>query len=314
MTTGNRLILGCSNVSQAMRSAGRPATRVLALVALSLVIGACATSAIRSPDPGLNFDGSRSLSLLEAQVAFGPRIPGTEAHARTGDWIVEQLEEIGWQTEVQAFDVQGLEGRNLIGRAAGAGPAVLLGAHYDTRARADRDPFTPGAPVPGANDGASGVAVLLELARALPPGSLPYPLWLAFFDAEDGGGLDGRDWILGSTHFAETMETPPAAVVIVDMVGDADLQLYMEANSDPALAAEIWQVAARLGYAAFVPEVRHAVLDDHIPFVLRGIPAVDIIDFDYPAWHTTRDTLDQVSADSLAQVGRTLEAWLRARR
>jgi glutaminyl-peptide cyclotransferase len=287
---------------------------LLAAAWLVIVPAGCTMYPARNLETDLRFDGARALALVEQQLAFGPRIPGTHGHARAGDWIVQQLDEMGWQTEVQTFDVQGLVGRNLIARAPGSGPAILLGAHYDTRARADRDPFAPVAPVPGANDGASGVAVLLELARALPPGSLPYPLWLGFFDAEDGGGLDGRDWILGSTRFAETMEMAPAAVVIVDMVGDADLQLYLEGNSDPALAAEIWAVAARLGYSAFVPEVRHTILDDHIPFVLRGIPAVDMIDFDYPAWHTTRDTLDQVSADSLAQVGRTLEAWLHSRR
>lgn len=290
-----------------MRISGRIAAALGALV-----LAACSTQS-RSGLPGPGFDGERALVLVEQQLAFGPRIPGTQAHLETGEWIVTMLEDLGWEAEIQPFDAQGIPARNLIARAPGQGPAILLGAHYDTRARADRDPLTPGAAVPGANDGASGVAVLLELARVLPPGSLPYPLWLAFFDAEDGGGIEGRDWILGSTHFAETLETLPAAVVIVDMVGDRDLQLYIEGNSDPALAAEIWEVAAGLGYDSFIPEVRHTILDDHIPFVLRGIPAIDIIDFDYPAWHTTRDTLDQIGASSLEQVGRTLEAWLRAR-
>ena len=169
----------------------------------------------------------------------------------------------------------------------------------------------------GANDGASGVAVLLELARTLEREALHNQVWLAFFDAEDNGHLDGWDWCIGSKYMAEHLEIASAsgstapevdAVVVVDMVGDASQQLYLERNSDATLQARLWEIAATLGYTdTFISEYRWAMMDDHVPFAQRGIPAVDIIDFDYPYWHTTQDTPDKVSAESLERVGRVLE-------
>jgi Zn-dependent M28 family amino/carboxypeptidase len=232
-----------------------------------------------------------------------------------GDFILAALEEAGWATEEQPLTYQGVEGRNLIGKAnEGAGPVILLGAHYDTRAIADQSPGAQAAePVPGAVDGASGVAVLLELARTLDRDAIPHEIWLAFFDMEDqgGGGMPGWEWIVGSTYMAENLEVQPEAMILVDMVGDASQQLFYEAFSDEALRAELWQTAADLGYdTVFVPQVRHAMLDDHRPFLDRGIPAVDIIDFDYAYWHTVEDTADKASPESLERVGRTLERWL----
>ncbi len=164
--------------------------------------------------------------------------------------------------------------------------------------------------MPGANDGASGVAVLIELAHVLDRNRLSQPVWLVFFDAEDSGNIGGWDWIVGSTHYADNLAADLEAVVIVDMVGDRDLQLFVEKHSDPGLVQEIWSVADTFGYQAFVNTPKYSIIDDHLPFLRKGVPAVDIIDFDYPYWHTTRDTVDKVSADSLEQVGRTLEHWL----
>jgi Zn-dependent M28 family amino/carboxypeptidase len=138
-------------------------------------------------------------------------------------------------------------------------------------------------------------------------------VWLAFFDAEDNGRLDGWDWIVGSQYMADHLTVDPAAMILVDMVGDADQQFYLEGNSDAILQAKLWTTAANLGYGQhFVPVIRYTMIDDHIPFRSRGIPAVDIIDFDYPYWHTTADTADKVSALSLERVGRTLETYLEA--
>jgi Zn-dependent M28 family amino/carboxypeptidase len=163
----------------------------------------------------------------------------------------------------------------------------------------------------GANDGASGVAVLLELARVLDQDHLRHQVWLAFFDAEDNGRLDGWEWAVGSAYMAAHLEVDPAAVIVVDMVGDADQQLYLEGNSEPVLQGYLWEIAADLGYGeVFVPEYRWTMYDDHVPFAERSIPAVDIIDFDYPYWHTTQDTLDKISAESLERVGRVVEAFL----
>jgi Zn-dependent M28 family amino/carboxypeptidase len=208
-----------------------------------------------------------------------------------------------------------VECRNVIARAnMGQGPVLILAAHYDTRRWADRDPAQTRQPVPGANDGASGVAALLELGRVLDLELVPNEVWLVFFDAEDQGDIDGWEWIVGSSHMAETLTAEPEAVILLDMIGDADQQLYYEGNSDPFLRETLWGIAAGLGYeAAFIPATRWTMLDDHVPFIQRGIPAVAIIDFDYPAWHTLGDTLDKVSAESLERVGRTVETYLEER-
>ena len=169
---------------------------------------------------------------------------------------------------------------------------------------------------PGAVDGASGVAVLLELAASLDLNDIEHEIWLAFFDLEDNGrgGLPGFEWIVGSSFMAQNLAVTPRAMVLVDMVGDADQQLYYEGNSDPELRAELWRIAAELGYGGqFIPEERHTVVDDHLPFARAGIPAVDIIDFDYPYWHTVEDTVDKASPESLARVGRVLKFWLEER-
>lgn len=256
------------------------------------------------------FDGQRAYADVVHQVNLGPRTPGSPAHARAAAWIQDELEQAGWQVTVQEDDWNGAPVRNLVARRSDEPPVLLLGAHYDSRPVADQDPGPEsGLPVPGANDGASGVAVLLELARSLPEDVVP--LWLVFFDAEDGGNLPGGEWIVGSRLFAESLTVRPQAVVIVDMVGDADLNLYYERNSDPILRAEIWSQAAALGYERqFIAEPKYSMLDDHTPFVQLGIPTVLIIDFDYPYWHTRADTLDQVSAESLQAVGDTLWHWI----
>ncbi len=307
MTAPRPEILRFLECTEAMRS-------WLGIVAMcTALMGALAACAPRvSPTPAdAVFDGERARAAVADQVALGPRVPGTDAHERAGDYILANLQAAGLETETQVFTDQGISLRNLVGRAGAAhGPLVILGAHYDTRPVADRDPTDPSVPTPGANDGASGVAVLLELARVLPVDSFGFRLWLVFFDAEDGGGLPGGEWIVGSRAFAASLGERPGAVIVVDMVGDADLQLPHEARSDEALSTAIWETAARLGSPAFVAQPGSSILDDHVPFLELGIPAVDIIDIDYPYWHTREDTLDKVSAESLAQVGWTLQTWL----
>ncbi len=266
----------------------------------------------------LVFSGERAFAYAETQMAFGPRVTGTEASRRMTDWLIGELQDLGWDVYVQNFSpVPGVEGRNIIG-VSGQGQAIVLGTHYDSRMVADRDPDPArrSEPVPGAHDGASGVAVLLELARSLNVAAMDRAVCLVFFDAEDNGRIPGWDWILGSRYFVENLASVPrcssvAFAVIVDMVGDADQQLYRERNSTPELVDAIWETAAQLGYGPwFIDEPRYRILDDHIPFLEAGIPAANIIDFDYPYWHTTQDTLDKLSPESLARVGRTLEVWL----
>jgi Zn-dependent M28 family amino/carboxypeptidase len=240
-----------------------------------------------------------------------PRHTGTPGWQACGDYIAAQLAAQEWAVEDQFFDYQGTRCRNIIGKR-GAGPLLIIGAHYDTRRVADQDPDPARRqdPVPGANDGASGIAVLLELARVIRPEELGCEIWLAAFDAEDNGNLEGWDWAVGSDHLAGSLSQAPEAVVVVDMIGDADQQIYYERNSDPQIQKAIWAIAGELGYKTFIPQDGYAMLDDHTPFLRRGYRAIDIIDFDYPPWHTTSDTLDKISAASLEAVGRTLEEWL----
>ncbi|MCC6148525.1 MAG: M28 family peptidase [Anaerolineaceae bacterium] len=231
---------------------------------------------------------------------------------KIGNWLQEELEANHWNTSVQEITWQGQAVINIVGKRGRYRPLILLGAHYDSRQVADRDPLPSkqASPVPGANDGASGVAVLLELARTLPP-ELEQEIWIVFFDAEDQGNISGWDWILGSKAFAENLTILPDYVVIIDMIGDKDLNIHLEKNSNQALAQQIWGSAASLGYSNyFIPEYKYQILDDHLPFAQKGIPAVDIIDFDYPSWHTIADTPDKTSPNSLKVVGETLYSWL----
>jgi glutaminyl-peptide cyclotransferase len=273
-----------------------------------LLFGAGGLASCRPAD--LTFSGSRALDHVAAQCEIGPRSVGSEGALRTRRYILSELAKLDWATSTQEFAFRGVSGSNVIA-SKGSGPLVLLGAHYDTRSKADRDLLSPTAPVPGANDGASGVAVLLELARTLDVAKARTEVRLVFFDAEDQGNLDGWPFSVGATHAAQQLDIDPLAVVVVDMIGDSDQQIFLERNSDAELMGTLWQTAAGLGYGEyFVPEYGYAIMDDHIPFRQKGWVAVDIIDFDYPFWHTTQDTLDKVSAESLERVGRVLEVWL----
>ena len=263
------------------------------------------------------FNGARAYEDLQRQVAFGPRTPGSNAHLRTRQYICSVLIMSGWSCEIQNREYLGKKVINVVARSGDSGEKwIILGAHYDSRIFADQDPdlISRGKAVPGANDGASGVSVLLELGRVLPTyhGLIPNrQIWLVFFDAEDNGSIPGWEWIMGSRVFVLNLRDEPDAVVVIDMIGDKDLKIYQEKRSSKLLNNEIWSAAAEIGLATiFVPEEKYSILDDHIPFLEKGIPAIDIIDFDYPHWHTTLDLPDKVSPDSLQAVGDTLLYWL----
>lgn len=264
----------------------------------------------------LEFDGTQALQNVEYQTSLGPRTPGSSAHAETESWIEAELIDYGWKTEIQEEHVMGHLIKNIVAWRGAGEPWIIIGAHYDSRIYADQDAVEENRvlPVLGANDGASGVAVLLELARVLPK-DINKRIMLVFFDAEDNGSITGWDWILGSSAFAENLGSDPDlypdAVIILDMIGDSNLNIYKEYNSDTKLIREIWHQAENLGYTDyFIPEYKYHIYDDHVPFLELGIPAIDIIDFDYPYWHTTNDTLDKVSAESLQIVGDTIYHWL----
>jgi len=282
----------------------------LVLIAAGWYIYSYSRPAQPEIDPA-TFNGQRAYADVETQVGFGPRIPGTEGHTKIREWMRDELVAVGWQVEVQESEALGHPIKNVIAKRSDEPPQIILGAHYDTRMFADNDPNPENhkKPVPGANDGGSGVAVLLELARTLPEDTVP--IWLVFFDAEDNGNIKGWDWTLGSPEFVRNNPVQPQAVVIVDMIGDADLNIYKEHNSNPDLMAKLWRTARSLGYGGkFISEYKHSMFDDHRPFLQAGIPTVLIIDFDYPYWHTLQDTPDKVSAESLQAVGKTLLVWV----
>ena len=285
---------------------------VLALIYLGWLGYGAIPKPTATPIVPVVFSGEQALALAQAQCDFGPRPTGSDAGRRTGDWIITQLEAQGWKVETHEFTWNNTPVRNIIAKA-GAGPILMVGAHYDTRLIADQDPdpARQAEPVLGANDGGSGVAVLLELARVLDQARLKNEVWLTFFDAEDNGDIPGWDWILGSSRLAEELTTLPVAMILVDMVGDQSQRFPYEGYSDVALRQQIWDLAASLGYGeVFVPEAGMPIIDDHNGFLKRGVSSVDIIDFDYPYYHTTADSCDKLSRDSLARVGRVLETYI----
>jgi len=276
----------------------------------ALGLQACTTLSTPTAEH-VTFDAESAYADVQAQVDFGPRIPGSEGHAKVQEWMQAELEDAGWKVEIQTSEALGHPVENIVARRNEAAPQIIIGAHYDSRMYADQDPDAANhtKPVPAANDGASGVAVLLELARSLPRETVP--VWLVFFDAEDNGRIEGWDWILGSREFVKKNPVQPQAVIVIDMIGDADLNIYRERNSNVKLTDAVWATAKSLGYEnKFIDEYKYSMIDDHSPFLEAGIPAIDIIDFDYPHWHTVQDTPDKVSADSLKVVGETLRTWV----
>jgi len=290
------------------------------------VAAACGAAGGATP-----FDGQAALRYVEAQVAFGPRVPNTEGHRRTGDWIHAHLARTADSVEVQAFthvtaDGDTLQLRNFIGRfRPDARERVLFLAHWDTRPRADQSANLGDQQlaVPGANDGGSGVAVLLGVADVLAAAPPSVGVDLLFVDGEDYGdfhtpdGALGPDVLLGSRHYAAGLreEEFPLYAVLFDMVGDADLQIFQEGHSlsrAPEVVGRVWNVAAELGHGdVFQPTPRYTITDDHIPLLDRGVRAIDIIDYDYPPWHTLADTPDKLSARSLQIVGDVAVALVR---
>ena len=273
---------------------------------------------VRVPD----FDGAAAFGYLEAQVAFGPRVSGSKAHEQCRDYLVRELQKSAEAVNLQPFAIRGYKGEtlnysNIIASFnLKATTRVLLLAHWDTRPWADEeaDSALHDRPVPGANDGASGVAVLLEIARHLkasPPG---VGVDILLTDGEDyGRHNDPGGFLHGARHFAKNLPAGfrPAFAILLDMVGDAELTLMREQHSveaAPDLVDLVWGTARRLGYSEFVDARQGRVTDDHLPLIAAGIRAIDLIDFDYPDesnryWHTLQDTPDKCSAESLEAVG-----------
>ena len=299
----------------------------IALVTLCLAVSVIAAP---EPEPKAAFSGQLALQHIAQQVRFGPRTPGHAAKQQTIDYIQQQLQPHADKWVVQPFQRRGLFGTNLwasfyaapntspntsANRAQKSGPTIpghriILAAHWDTRPTADQDSDKNNysKPVIGANDGGSGVAVLLEIARLLSAKPAPVTVDLVFLDLEDMGNINDLPFSIGATEFvSKNRFYRPDAGVVVDMVCDRNLVIPREKFSHryaPDLQNHIWQIAKRQGASAFVDRDGTFVDDDHLPFIKAGLPVVVLVHWPFPDfWHTTGDTIEQCSAESLQQVG-----------
>ncbi len=265
-----------------------------------------------------SFNGTNAYQYLINQCDFGPRPPGSENLSLCRSMISEIFESAGWTVSFQNFTYREVECVNIIVTwESSQNSPLIIGAHYDTRPQAtsDPDPANWSKPIIGANDGASGVSVLMELAFSLPE-DVRSTTEMILFDAEDSGGINGWDWIQGSTYYVSQLSTNRRnsiqAMVLADMVGDADLRLPRESSSTTSLQNTLWSIADQLGYNdTFLNGYSGSIIDDHRPFLDAGIPAVDLIQYPFPwYWHTLEDTPDRCSAESLQIVGEVLEVFV----
>lgn len=287
------------------------------LIVCAPLLAACETA--ESFAAKTAFSGARAMEYIRAQLEFGPRVPGTEAHQRAGDWIVAQMRTRADTVIEQRFshvtsDGDTLPMRNIFARIKPAATQrVLYIAHWDTRPTSERasNPADRAQPVPGANDGASGVALLMAVADVMKTTPPEWGVDLLFVDGEDYGEFAaGHDVLIGSKYFAQHLPAPdyrPLFGVVWDMIGDANLGIYQEGHSvrrAPEIVSRVWQTAADLGYSRFfVPRVGESITDDHVPLLDAGLRVIDVIDIEFVAHHTPFDTIDKVSERSLQIVG-----------
>lgn len=329
----------------------------IVLAAVALALGSCSARSGESPAEGAAeaadkqiavplFDADSAYSYVQTQVAMGPRVPSSAANRRCREWLVDRLDAFGadtvWVQNGAMPDMRGNTVRlaNVFGRFnAGAKKRILLLAHYDTRPWADNDADAANhaKAIDGANDGASGVGVILELARNFKD-ALPENVGVdvLFTDAEDSGiSAESTDpaqaaaadlsWCLGAQYFAANLPYSPTglprAAILLDMVGARDAVFrheYFGMSSAPQLARLVWQAAAKAGHGGrFADETGGAVNDDHLPLIQAGIPAIDIIEIGHPetqsfhpSWHTMNDNMDIIDSSTLKAVGETVANFI----
>lgn len=317
-------------------------TYITSLLSLSLLVACGAgkstasdstmTETETSREIATTFSADSAYSYVARQVAFGPRVPGSKAHADCGNWLAEKLKTTGASVTEQTATLTTFDGvkipmRNILAKInPEADNRILLLAHWDTRPWADNDPDPAKhkTPIDGANDGASGTAVLIELARALSANpDIKTGLDILLCDAEDWGEeSNDESWAMGARYFAENAQKEgyyPKAAILVDMVGAPDatfMREFFSQRADPALADEIWAIGNSLGYGdMFINRIGSAVNDDHVELIKAGIPAIDIIDYRegqgfFPGWHTISDNMDAISPATLGAVGQVLETYI----
>ncbi len=279
------------------------------------------------------------MALVREQVALGPRAPGTRAHELLADRLEAALRACGCEVVIQPFTVgfrgRGLPCRNVVGvfrasrgstdPAAAPAPPLLLGTHYDTRLRADRDPDPNrrGEAIPGANDGGSGTAVLLHMLPALARQRLAGDVAVAFLDAEDLGNIDGNEFALGAAWLARhpLPGFSPQEALILDMVGGRDMVLDIDAHilgHSPSrkLTSEVFAAGSSRGWKPFAgekPRRLKYIVSDHTPFAAAGVASCILIDIDYPEWHTQADLPEAMSEESLGIIEEALWLWMSPR-
>lgn len=298
------------------------------LLALAALGGSCHG---RSSEAAQRFDAAQAMRWVEFQVGAGPRVPGTAGHRAVADWLEKELRARADSVEVQAFTHVTAAGerlplKNLLARFRPSDPSrVLYVTHWDTRPVAESDPDLAKRklPIPGANDGASGTAMLLELADALKRMPPSVGVDLLFVDGEDYGSFEAadslKDVLIGARWFADHLPAgyQPLFAVLWDMVGGRDQKIYQEGNSldrAPEVVERVWRAADDLGLGGMFRRLNGGyITDDHVPLLEKGIRAIDVIGFEnYRSWHhTTQDTIDKVSAATLADIGRLALALLR---
>ena len=266
------------------------------------------------------FNGTAAYNYAKAQVDFGPRVPGSPAAKQAGDWIIRQMRARADTVIVQAFTYTTADGkklplRNILARFRPDLPErVLYITHWDSRpvSESAATEAEKKMPVPGANDGASGVGMFVALGDVLKKTKPNVGVDLLFTDGEDYGqfGPPEVDVLIGAKYFATHLPSPsykPLYGVLWDMIGDKDLRIPYEMYSfqqAPEVVSRVWQTAADLGHGdVFVQESGGQIVDDHIPLLNAGLRVIDVIDLTYPAHHTPHDTMDKISAKSLATVG-----------
>lgn len=296
---------------------------ILFAIAVAVSMAGChlshRASGARIPATAYPFDGDEAYAYLSAQCAFGPRPPATDAHRQCEQYIVDTIRPNVDELTEQKFHYsdpdrgKDLLLTNILARINSTGkPKIMLCAHWDTRPTADKD-FNldnRSKPIPGADDGASGVAVLLELAKQFHAARPAACVEIAFWDAEDWGPGDDKMY-LGAKYFAKNAgDWRPDEAILIDMIGQKDLEVPEEATSleqAPELVDTVWTAADDLGYKKNFPRRSdYKIIDDHDPLLDAGIPAIDLIDFNYAYWHTLDDTADKCSPQSLRIVGRVL--------
>ena len=274
--------------------------------------------------------GDKMMSSINKQLSFGPRHPTASGHEQIKNYLIREMGALAqdtitqtWQyvdSEEQKYDLANIIGRFYIEKRK----RIILGAHYDSKKFAHNDKLKKEDPVPGANDSASGVAVLLEIARIIASNEMQIPVGvdIVFFDGEEGEENilgDYANWKpLGSTYFTQNLKEyyqsdKPEHGIVVDMVCDKDLKLTKELSSvqhAPAQTDMIWNIGRKINANNCVKEVGIEILDDHTPLNQAGIPTSLLIDFEYPAFHTTLDTIDQCSKESLETVADTIVGYL----